>query len=152
MLIVLPLPANERIELAVAPYPGRKALERLELALAPWPVTDIAVDGRCIGPVSLDSDDGESVPFNQAARNCRTGAVEFTRSMARLAEQHYAGVGETVEELPERAIVDVGQRLGSVRDQPRQHIEFSVEHLSSLPRRLAGQSGLPRAFPRSACR
>ena len=69
-------------------------------------VAHVAVDRGRVGPVGLDGDDGEAVLLDQPARDRRAGAVELRRAVARLAEQHDAAVGEAVEQLPERGIVE----------------------------------------------
>src|SRR5260221_8691594 len=139
-LVVAPQPADELVDLAVAPHPDREALERPHLSFAFRSMTDIAVDRRAVGPVALDRDDIEPVAFDQLARDGRSGAIEFARPMARLAEQDDARIAKAAEEFTKRAVVDVGQRLGRVRDQSRQSFQFS-EHSSILPRRSVGRNG-----------
>src|SRR5689334_12160278 len=52
---VVPMkPADECVELLVAPHPEREALECLELARAPFAMADSAVDRRRVGPIRLD--------------------------------------------------------------------------------------------------
>ena len=57
--------------------------------------------------------------LDQAARDRRPGAIEFRRSVAGFAQQHHAPVGEAVEQLAERRIVEAGQAFGGARDHFR---------------------------------
>ena len=146
-VIVLPQPADESVDLGVAPHPGREALEGAKLPLALRPVTDIAVDGRRVRPVRLDGDNAKAVPLDQPFRDCGTGAIEFGRAVAGLAEQDHARVGEAIEDVPEGRIVDVRQRLGRSADQLRQQLQLDIKHRASLLRRSAARSGLRRDSP-----
>src|SRR6478609_10583605 len=48
-------------------------------------------------------------------RDRRPGAVEFGRSVARLAEQHDFGSGEALKGRAKRGIIEVGKGFGSAR-------------------------------------
>jgi hypothetical protein len=60
-------------------------------------VADVAVDACGVGPIRLDSDDIESMLFNQAARDRRSGLVEFRSAMARLPEKDNLRIRKTIE-------------------------------------------------------
>ncbi len=135
-------PADEGVDVGVAPHPGREALESRLLALALRPMPDIAVDIGRVGPVRLDRDDVEAVPLDQPPRDRRASAVEFGRAVARLAEQDEAGVAEPVEWRGEAGIIDLRQRLGGIAHQCRKRIG----HRSRQP--CSPISGTKRTAPR----
>src|SRR5438309_11945778 len=101
---MLPHPADERVDLGVAPHPRREALECRELAFAPWSMADVPVDRRRVRPIRLHRDDIEAVSLDQPPRNGVAGAVELARPMACLAQQPHACVAEAVKELAERRV------------------------------------------------
>lgn len=109
---MLTQPSEKCRDLFVAPHPGREALEGRVGGGRGRATANLAVDGRRIGPVSLDCDDREPLLLDQAPRNRIAGAVEFGGAVAGLAEQNDAGIGEAVDEFGEGRIVDTGQQFG----------------------------------------
>ena len=85
-------------------------------------VADIAVDRRRIGPVRLDSHDGEAVMLDQMTRNRGTGAIEFSRAVARFTEQHHTPIGPAIEQPAKRWIVEVGQVFAGFSDHLGQRL------------------------------
>src|SRR5207237_1435788 len=74
----------------------------------------------CIGPVRLDGDDREAVPFDQAACDSGTGAVELGCPMTRLAQQDHAAVGISIKQSSKGGVFESRQRLRRFRDHLRQ--------------------------------
>jgi hypothetical protein len=57
----------------------------------------VTIDPRGVGPIRLDRDDVEPMPFDQAASDRRAGSIELRRAMSRLPEEDDLGVREAVE-------------------------------------------------------
>ena len=76
-----------------------------------------ALDGARVGrcerrrPIRLDSDDIEPMLFNQAARNRRSGLVEFRSAMACLPQKDDLRIRKTIE-ICAKFIDLIGQRKG----------------------------------------
>ena len=79
----------------------------------------MAVDRQRIGPVGLDRDDAEAVLFYQAPGDRGARAIELRRTVARLAEQHDAAVGEAVECIDEPLVLRLRQPARGLPDQLR---------------------------------
>jgi hypothetical protein len=58
----------------------------------------ISIDAGRIRPVGFDSDNRESMPFNEPARDCGAGAIEFRRTVRSFAKQDEVGISKTIEE------------------------------------------------------
>jgi hypothetical protein len=78
-------------------------------------MADIIVDPRSIGPITLNRDDREPVPFDHAPRNGRAGDVEFPAAVCGLAKQQDLRIGEPIKVRRKiRCILGRGQRFGIV--------------------------------------
>src|SRR3546814_16462246 len=86
--IMFSQPTHEGVHIGIAPNPCWKTLKG---GLAIWSgraVADIAVDACGVRPISFDRDDGKAMLGKQVPGNGGSCAVEFGRSVARLAQQH----------------------------------------------------------------
>ena len=117
-------PTGERLYILVAPHPGRETLKRRICIAASRTLAHVAVDRSGIGPVGLDSDDCETMFFDQPPRDRRACTVELRGAVTSLAEQHDTRIVEPFEHFAEIGVVEVGKRLGGVGDQAWQRSGF----------------------------
>ena len=110
--VVFAHPAEERLDVGVAPHPGGKAAERRVRHHLVGLQPHMPVDGRRIGPVGFDRHGVEAVLFNETPGDRRAGAIEVAGPVARLAQENHARVSIAVEGLREGGIVEVRERLG----------------------------------------
>ena len=115
-------PADQRLDVGVAPHPGGEALERRFRAGPRLAMADEAVDGGGIRPIRLDRDDGEAVVLDEVPSDGGTRLVEFAGAVARLPQQQHPAIREPIEQAAECRIVERGQRLCRFGDHLRQRL------------------------------
>ena len=120
--VMLAQPACERLDIGVAPHPGREAPKGGLRVLSRRLVADVAVDRGGVGPVRLDRDDREAMLLDQPPRNRGARAVELRRTVARFAEQDDTGTGEPIERFAEGRVGGIRQRFRRFADARRQSI------------------------------
>jgi hypothetical protein len=97
MLVASPQPFDEVTHFGIAPHPTGEPRKGLFGGWCMRVVADVAVDTCGVGPIRLDRDDIEPVLFNQAARDRRSGLVEFRSAMARLPKKDNLRIRKTIE-------------------------------------------------------
>jgi hypothetical protein len=78
------------------------------------------VDPCRVGPISFDPDDREPMMGDQMSGDGSASLIEFTRSMARLAQQHDAPFREAIEQRPESRVAEVRKRFSGHCDHLRE--------------------------------
>ena len=64
-------------------------------------MADITVDPPRVGPIGHDGDDCKAMMFDQPPGDRGAGVVEFGRAVRGFAQQHDAGITETIEDCAE---------------------------------------------------
>ena len=77
----------------------------------------MAIDACGIRKISFDGHDIEAVVRDQAARDGRSGAIEFRGAVAGFTQKHDTGIAETIEVLSEGINIRRVRKIERVRAQ-----------------------------------